>query len=73
MPTVIAMLPWVDLNASLAVVPLLNVSLVCKEMLSGTWHWNYVLLIFGSACLYAFAALAATVRMFHREEVLFRS
>ena len=72
-PTVIAMLPGVDLNASLAVVPLLNVSLVCKEMLSGTWHWNYVLLIFGSACLYAFAALAATVRMFHREEVLFRS
>ena len=72
-PTVIAMLPGVDLNASLAVVPLLNVSLVCKEMLSGTWHWNYVLLIFGSACLYAVAALAAAVRMFHREEVLFRS
>jgi len=72
-PTVIAMLPGVDLNASLSVVPLLNVSLICKEMLSGTWHWNYILLIFGSACLYATAALAATVRMFHREAVLFRS
>jgi sodium transport system permease protein len=72
-PTVVAMLPGVDLNASLAVVPLLNVSLVCKEMLSGTWHWNHILLIFGSACLYAVVALAATVRMFHREEVLFRS
>jgi sodium transport system permease protein len=72
-PTVVAMLPGVDLNASLAVVPLLNVSLVCKEMISGTWHWNYIVLIFGSACLYAAAALAATVWMFHREEVLFRS
>jgi sodium transport system permease protein len=72
-PTVVAMLPGVDLNASLAVVPLLNVSLVCKEMISGTWHWNYIVLIFGSACLYATAALAATVWMFHREEVLFRS
>ncbi|MGD0262818.1 MAG: ABC transporter permease [Verrucomicrobiota bacterium] len=72
-PTVVAMLPGVDLNASFAVVPLLNVSLVCKEMIAGTWHWNYILLIFGSACLYAATALAATVWMFHREEVLFRS
>ena len=72
-PTMVAMLPGVDLNASLAVVPLLNISLVCKEMIAGTWHWNYIVLIFGSACLYATAALAATVWMFHREEVLFRS
>ena len=72
-PAIAAMLPGMELNASLAVVPLLNVSLVCKEMISGTWHWNYILLIFGSACLYATAALAAAVWMFHREEVLFRS
>jgi len=72
-PAIAGMLPGMELNASLAVVPLLNVSLVCKEMISGTWHWNYILLIFGSACLYATAALAAAVWMLHREEVLFRS
>ena len=72
-PAIAGMLPGMELNASLAVVPLLNVSLVCKEMISGTWHWNYILLIFGSACLYAAAALAVAVWMFHREEVLFRS
>ena len=72
-PTVVGMLPGVDLNATRAVVPLLNVSLVCKEMMAGTWHWNYILLIFGSTWLYATAALAATIWMFHREEVLFRS
>ena len=72
-PAIAGMLPGMELNASLAVVPLVNVSLVCKEMISGTWHWNYILLIFGSACLYATAALAAAVWMFHREEVLFRS
>jgi len=72
-PTMIAMLPGVDLNASFALVPLLNVGLVCKEMMAGTWHWHYIALIFGSACVYAAAALAATVWMFHREEVLFRS
>ncbi|MGH7992257.1 MAG: ABC transporter permease, partial [Limisphaerales bacterium] len=73
LPTVVGMLPGVDLNAARAVVPLLNVSLVCKEMMAGAWHWNYILLIFGSTCLYAAAALAATIWMFHREDVLFRS
>jgi sodium transport system permease protein len=68
-----ATLPGVELNAGLALVPLLNVSLVCKEIMAGAWHWSHILLIFGSACLYAAAALAATVWMFHREEVLFRS
>ncbi len=73
MPTAAAMLPGVELNASFALVPLLNVSLACKQMMAGIWHWNDLLLIFGSACLYAAVALAATVWMFHREEVLFRS
>ena len=72
-PAIAALMPGVELDATRAVVPLLNVSLVCKEMMAGTWHWNYILLIFGSACLYAAAALGATVWMFHREEVLFRS
>lgn len=72
-PTVMGLLPGVELNASYALMPLVNVSLVCKEMIAGVWHWNYIALIFGSACVYAAAALAVTVWMFHREEVLFRS
>ncbi len=73
MPAVIGMMPGVDLNAKLAFVPLLNISLVCKEMLSGVWHWHYIALIFGSSSLYAIVALALAVRMFNREEVLFRA
>jgi len=73
MPAVIGMLPGIDLNARLALVPLLNLSLVCKEMLSGVWHWNYIALIFGSSCLYAALALALAVKMFNREDVIFRA
>lgn len=73
LPTIVAIVPGVELNARLVMVPLVNICLACKEMMAGTWHWNYLLLIFASACLYAAAALAATVWMFHREEVLFRS
>ena len=73
MPAVIGTLPGIDLNARLALVPLLNLSLVCKEMLSGVWHWHYIVLIFGSSCVYAAAALAFAVRMFNREDVIFRT
>jgi sodium transport system permease protein len=73
MPAVIGMLPGIELNARLALVPLLNLSLVCKEMLSGVWHWNYIAIIFGSSCVYAAVALALAVRMFKREDVIFRA
>ena len=73
LPAVLGMLPGIDLNARLALVPILNLSLVCKEMLSGVWHWNYIVIIFGSSCVYAGIALALAVRMFNREDVIFRA
>jgi sodium transport system permease protein len=73
MPAVFGLLPGVELNARLALVPILNVSLVSKELVSGVWHWNYLALIFGSSCVYAAAALLLAVRMFNREGVVFRA
>lgn len=72
-PAISAILPGTELSAKLALVPLLNVSLACGEIMEGIWHWNYILLIFGSACVYAGVALGVTVWMFHREGVIFRS
>lgn len=73
MPAVIGMLPGIDLNVKLALVPILNLSLVCKEMLSGIWHWDLIALIFGSSSLYAALALLLAVKMFNREDVMFRT
>jgi sodium transport system permease protein len=73
MPAVVGMLPGIDLNVRLALVPILNLSLVCKEMLSGIWHWNYIGIIFGSSCVYAAIALVLAVKMFNREDVIFRA
>jgi sodium transport system permease protein len=72
-PAVAAMLPGVDLTPKLAIVPLLNVSLLCKELVTGEYHWNYIVLIFASTCVYAAGALFLAVKMFQRESVLFRS
>jgi sodium transport system permease protein len=72
-PAVAAVLPGIELTPKLALIPILNVSLLCKELITGTYHWNYIALIFLSTCVYAGAALFLAVKMFQRESVLFSS
>jgi sodium transport system permease protein len=73
LPAVFGLLPGIELSAKTALVPILSLSLVCKEMLSGVWNWHFIGLIFGSSCFYAAAALAFCVKMFNREDVMFRA
>lgn len=72
-PAVASLLPGVELTPKLALIPILSTSLVCKEIVAGTFHWNYILLILASSSLYAAAGLFLAVKMFQRESVLFRS
>jgi len=72
-PAVAAMLPGVELTPELSLIPILNVSLLCKELVAGTYHWNFIAIIFTSTCVYAAAALFLAIKMFQRESVLFRS
>jgi sodium transport system permease protein len=72
-PALAAMLPGAELTPKLSLIPILNVSLLCKELVAGTYHWNYIGIIFASTCVYAVAALFLAIKMFQRESVLFRS
>jgi sodium transport system permease protein len=72
-PAVASILPGVELTPKLALVPILNASLLCKELVAGTYHWNFIAIIFFSTCVYAAVALFLAVKMFQREDVLFRS
>src|SRR6266849_593661 len=72
-PAIAAMLPGVELTPKLSLIPILAVSLLCKELVAGTYHWNFIAIIFTSTCVYAAAALFIAIKMFQRESVLFRS
>ena len=72
-PAVASLLPGVELTPKLALIPILNTSLVCKEIMTGTYHWNSIAWIFGSTCVYAAVALFVAFKTFQRESVLFRS
>jgi sodium transport system permease protein len=72
LPAVISVLPGVELNAGLSLIPVLNISLAGKEIVAGTYHWGYLALIFVSSCAYAAIALKLAIHLFQREDVLFR-
>ena len=73
LPAIVSVLPGVELSAGLSLIPVLNTSLVSKEIVSGTYHWGYMALIFGSSCVYAAIALWVAITLFQKESVLFRS
>ena len=73
MPAVAALLPGVELTPVLALVPVLNTSLVSKEIIAGSYHWTLIAVIFFSSSAYAALALAIAVKLFQREDVLFRT
>jgi sodium transport system permease protein len=72
-PAAAAVLPGIELNYRLALVPVLNVSLAGREILSGLYHWHYIAVVFGSMCLYAAVSVLVAVALFKREDVLFRT
>jgi sodium transport system permease protein len=73
LPAMVGMLPGVELGPALALVPVLNVSLVAKEILTGNFPWLPIGITFVSTWAFAAAAVAACVKLFQREDVVFRA
>ena len=73
LPAMTAMLPGIELSYGLAMIPIVNVSLVTKELLTGGFPVNYILTTFLSTVAVAAIALHTAYDMFQREDVLFRT
>jgi sodium transport system permease protein len=72
LPAIIGAMPGIELNWKTALIPILSTSLVSKDVIAGNYHWGLMAAAFGMTCVYAAIAIAAAVRMFNREDVLFR-
>jgi sodium transport system permease protein len=74
LPVIIPMIsPGMEINARLAFVPIMNVSLILKDVFLGSYKWGYISLIFLSTALYAAIALFIATRLFKKEKVLFKT
>jgi len=72
LPAFISFLPGVELDFKMSLIPIVNVSLIIKDAISGTVEWNFVISAFISTLLLAALALLFSRRWFERESVLFR-
>jgi sodium transport system permease protein len=73
LPTLVALLPGVELNWRWAMVPLTNVSLAMKELVKGTMDYRMFSVILVSTTISAGLLLALCRWWFNREQVLFRN
>lgn len=70
LPTQIALMPGIQLNRLLALVPVANVTLLFKEILLNEYSWEMLLLVFFTNSALAFLAVMLSARLFGSEEVL---
>ncbi len=72
LPAFVSLLPGVELDYKIALIPVVNVSMIIKEAVSGSVQWNYVIATFVSTNVLAAALLYFAKKWFERESVLFR-
>jgi sodium transport system permease protein len=72
-PAMVSFLPGIKLSAGLALIPIVNFSLLVKELILGDWSWIGYALTLVSTVAYAALAFWIAVRVFKNESVLFRT
>jgi sodium transport system permease protein len=71
-PVFIGLFPGIKLNTTTALIPVLNVSLATKEIISGTIKTGLLLETYVSLFVLAALSLVFCAQWFKREEVIFR-
>ncbi len=71
LPAMASQLPGLELSPLLALVPVVNISLLARELISGTVPGLAMALALGSTLLYAFVALKIAARIYNSERLLF--
>jgi sodium transport system permease protein len=72
-PAMVSLLPGVKLNPGMALIPIVNFSLLIKELILGDWSLTSFTLTVLSNLIYAAIAFTAAVMVFKNERILFRT
>lgn len=72
LPSAGALMPGMELTPLSAVTPVLNISLIGRDLMIGMHEWKWIGLILISSTVYAGIALAVAVKLFRKESVIFR-
>ncbi|MFQ5602826.1 MAG: ABC transporter permease [bacterium] len=72
LPAVIGLLPGMTLNSTTALMPILNISLATKDIISGTIQIGLLAEVYASLFLLAGLSLFFCSKWFERESIIFR-
>jgi len=67
LPAVVGLMPGVEFTAITAIIPITNISLATKEIISGTLNYSYYALALGSLLVYASLSVFAASWWFGKE------
>ena len=73
LPAMAALIPGLEMSWKMALIPLVNVSVLSRDFLKGDTNWGYYGATLASCLALAGACLVYAVQQFKREQVLFRS
>jgi sodium transport system permease protein len=73
LPAFASFLPGIEIDYKMALIPVMNASLIMKDAISGSVQWNYVLTALLSNAVLAAATLVFSRKWFERESVIFRT
>jgi sodium transport system permease protein len=69
----ISFIPSIEINNLLALIPVVNISLLFKAVMINEYHLSHLLITVGSTLFLDVIAIWMTVRLFNTENVLFRT
>ena len=72
LPAILGMLPGIKLTVGTAMIPILNVCLATKDIISGTIQPGLLVVVYLSLFVLAALSLLFCTRWFNREDVIFR-
>lgn len=72
LPAFVSLLPGVEMDYSMALIPVVNASLIMKDAISGSIEWNFVFVALLSNAVLAAATLVFCKKWFEKESILFR-
>ena len=72
LPAFVSLLPGVEMDYSMALIPVVNASLIMKDAISGSIEWNFVFVALLSNSMLAAITLVFCKKWFEKESVLFR-
>ncbi|MFC1851008.1 ABC transporter permease [candidate division CSSED10-310 bacterium] len=71
-PAVIASLPGISLTYLVSIIPVANAAVMFREIITGIYHWEKILIVLGTLLIYTLLLLVITARRINNENTLWR-